>query len=92
VGLINTRVNLRSAELPEDPGFFCRQEFFGANAQVDRLGNFEWKERESGQLHCAIVRGRYGRAISFLKSVTLGGRDVSTGFAASGPATLDLGS
>src|SRR4029077_9001842 len=51
-------VNLRQAELPEDPGFFMSQEFFGTNAPVDRLGNFEWENVNPGNY---IVPG-YGGA------------------------------
>jgi protocatechuate 3,4-dioxygenase beta subunit len=81
-------VNLRPAELPEDPGFFMSQDFFGENAPVDRLGNFEWKNVNPGNY---IVQVYGGDAQSFfLKSAALGGRDIATGFTASGPATLDL--
>jgi protocatechuate 3,4-dioxygenase beta subunit len=80
--------NLRQAELPEDPGFFMSQEFFGTNAPVDRLGNFEWKNVTSGN-YIVQVYGGDGQGF-FMKSVKLGGRDIATGFTASGPATLDL--
>jgi len=80
--------NLRQAELPEDPGFFMSQEFFGTNAPVDRLGNFEWKNVTSGN-YIVQVYGGDGQGF-FLKSVKLGGRAIETGFTASGPATLDL--
>ena len=81
-------VNLRPAELPEDPGFFMSQDFFGTNAPVDRFGNFEWKSVNPGN-YIVQVYGGDGQGF-FLKSVTLGGRDIATGFTASGPATLDL--
>jgi hypothetical protein len=81
-------VNLRPAELPEDPGFFMSQDFFGANAPVDRFGNFEWKTVNPGNFIVQVYGGD-GQGF-FLKSVTLGGRDVASGFTASGPATLDL--
>ena len=81
-------VNLRPAELPEDPGFFMSQEFFGENAPVDRLGNFEWKNVIPGN-YIVQVYGGDGQGF-FLKSVARGGRDIATGFTASGPATLDL--
>jgi len=80
--------NLRQAELPEDPGFFMSPEFFGANAPVDRLGNFAWKNVNPGN-YVVQLYGANGQGF-FLKSITLGGRDVATGFAASGPATLEL--
>jgi hypothetical protein len=79
---------LRQAELPEDPGFFMSQDFFGTRAPVDRLGNFEWKNVTQGN-YIVQVYGGDGQGF-FLKSVRLGGRDVATGFTASGPATLDL--
>ena len=80
--------NLRQAELPEDPGFFMSQEFFGTNAPVDRLGNFEWKNVTPGN-YIVQVYGGDGQGF-FLKSAKLGERDIATGFTASGPATLDL--
>jgi len=80
--------NLRQAELPEDPGFFMSQEFFGTNAPADRLGNFEWKNVTPGN-YIVQVYGGDGQGF-FLKSVKLGGRNIETGFTASGPATLDL--
>jgi hypothetical protein len=80
--------NLRQAELPEDLSFFMSPDFFGTNAPVDRSGNFEWKTVNPGNY---IVQVYGGDAQGFfLKSVTLGGRDVSTGFTASGPTLLDL--
>ncbi len=80
--------NLRQAELPEDQGFFMSQDFFGTNAPVDRFGNFEWKNVNPGN-YIVQVYGGNGQGF-FLKSVTLGGRDIATGFTASGPATLDV--
>jgi len=80
--------NLRQAELPDDPGFFMSQEFFGTNAPADRLGNFEWKNVTSGN-YIVQVYGGNGRGF-FLKSARLGERNIETGFTASGPATLDL--
>jgi protocatechuate 3,4-dioxygenase beta subunit len=87
-GATQYSVNLRQAELPEDPGFFMSQDSFGTNAPVDRIGNFEWKNVNPGN-YIVQVYGGNGQGF-FLKSVTLGGRDIATGFAASGPATLDL--
>jgi len=80
--------NLRQAELPEDPGFFMSPEFFGANAPVDRSGNFEWKNVSPGN-YIVQVYGGDGQG-AFLKSVTVGGRDISTGFTPTGPTTLEL--
>jgi len=80
--------NLRPAELPDDPGLLMSQEFFGANAPVDRFGNFEWKDVNPGNY---VVRLYGGDTLNdfFLESIKLAGRDVETGFAASGPLTLD---
>ena len=82
-------VNLRRAELPDDPGFFMSQDFFGSNASVDKLGSFEWKDVSPGT-YIVQVEGGGGQGSFFLKSVTLGGRDIATGFTAVGPATLDV--
>jgi hypothetical protein len=89
VDLTQYVVNLRLAELPEDHGFFMSQDFFGTNASVDRLGNFESKDVNPGT-YIVQVYGGGGQGSYYLKSVTLGGRDIATGFTASGPATLDL--
>jgi protocatechuate 3,4-dioxygenase beta subunit len=80
--------NLRQAELPEDPGFFMTQDFFGTNAPVDRLGNFEWKNVKPGNYIVQVYVGD-GQGF-FLKSAKLGERNIETGFAARGPAALDL--
>jgi hypothetical protein len=82
-------INLRLADMPEDAGFFMSQEFFGANASVDRLGNFEWKDVNPGT-YIVQLEGGNGPGSFFLKSLTLGGRDIATGFAATGFASLDL--
>lgn len=88
VDLTQFSANLRQAELAENPGLFLSQEFFGTNAAVDRVGNFEWKNVNPGN-YIVQVYGVAGQGF-FLKSVTLGGRDIITGFTASGPATLDV--
>jgi carboxypeptidase family protein len=82
-------VNLRLAELPEDPGFFMSQDFFGTNALVDPQGNLKWKDVNPGN-YIVQVFGGAAQNNFYLKSVTLAGRDVATGFTASGPASLDL--
>ena len=82
-------VNLRAAELPEDPGLFMSQDFFGTNASVDRLGNFQWKD-VNPSTYIVQVEGGTGPGSFFLKSVTLGGRDIATGFTVSGSTTLEL--
>ena len=82
-------VNLRQAELPEDPGFFMSQDFFGMNAQVDRQGYFQWKDVNPGN-YIAQVFGSAAQGNFYVKSLTLAGRDVATGFAASAPISLDV--
>jgi protocatechuate 3,4-dioxygenase beta subunit len=82
-------VNLGPGPLSDDPDSVLFQEFFGTNAPVDRLGNFEWKKVNPGN-YIVQLFGAEAHSNFYLKSVTLGGRDVTTGFAASGPATLDL--
>jgi hypothetical protein len=81
-------VNLRAADVPEDPGIFTPQESLGANAPVDRQGNFEWKDVSAGNYILQLYGGDEQSSF-FLKSVKLGGRDVETGFTASGPLTLE---
>lgn len=82
-------VNLRRADLPDDPGFFMSPESFGTNAPVDRLGNVEWKDVNPGN-YIVQVYGGDGQRSFFLKSARIGERDIGTGFTASGPATLDV--
>ncbi|MGA8540950.1 MAG: carboxypeptidase regulatory-like domain-containing protein [Terriglobales bacterium] len=81
-------VNLRPAEVPDDPGFFISQDSLGANAAVDRFGHFEWKSVNPGNYLVQVVGGD-GQGF-FLKSATMGGQDIAAGFTASGPAELDL--
>jgi hypothetical protein len=82
-------VNLGINDLPEDSGFFTPQDFFGSNATVDGMGNFEWKDVHPGT-YVVRVYGRSGQNNFFLKSVRIGERNIETGFTISGPATLDL--
>jgi hypothetical protein len=76
-------------ESADDPDSFFFQEFFGTNAPIDRLGNFEWKTVSPGN-YIVQLFGSDPQSNFYLKSVTLGGRDVTTGFAVSGPATIDV--
>ncbi len=82
-------LNLSRDQLADDPDSFFFQEFFGTNAPVDRLGNFEWKTVNPGN-YIVQLFGAEPQNNLYLKSVTLGGRDVTTGFTVSGPATLDV--
>lgn len=81
-------VNLRPSERSEDPGLLLSQDSFGMNALVDRFGNFEWKNVTPGN-YIVQVYGRDAQG-AYTKSIRLGGRDVDTGFTASGPASMDL--
>ena len=81
-------VNLRLADMPDDPGFFMSKDFFGESATVDRLGNFEWKNVNSGN-YIVQVYGGEPQGNYYLKSVTIGGRDVAAGFTASGQTSLE---
>jgi hypothetical protein len=86
---IQYAVNLRPAALAENSGVYISQDFFGINASVDRLGNFEWKDITPGD-YIVQVFGGDGRNGFFLKSVQMGGRDIAAGFMASGPSFVDL--
>jgi hypothetical protein len=86
--LLQYSPNLREAELPANSGFFMSQDFFGTNASVDRLGNFEWKNVDPGS-YIVQVFGGNGQGF-FLKSVKLDGRDVTTGFTVRDPATIEM--
>ena len=80
--------NLRLADSLDDADVFVPQDFFGMNASVDHSGNFEWKNVNPGNYIVQVYGG--GAQNTFLQSATLGGRDIETGFTATGPATLDL--
>lgn len=82
-------VNLREADVPEDAAFFMSEDSFGENAQVDRQGNFSWKNVNSGSYIIRLYGGD-GKEGFFLKSARMGDRDIQSGFTASGPAVLDL--
>ncbi len=89
VDLSQYTVNLRQADVPEDGGIFMSPDSFGENAQVDRQGNFSWKNVNPGTY---IVRlyGGSGQDNAFLKSARMGDTAIDTGFSVSGSATLDL--
>jgi len=80
-------VNLHQAESPDDAGFLISQDF-GTNAPVDRLGNFTLKNVDPAN-YIVRVYGGNGQPF-FLKSVTLGGQDITTGFTANAPATINV--
>jgi hypothetical protein len=88
IDLTQYAVNLRPAESSAEPDVSDSQEFFGTNASVDRLGNFSWKDVNPGNYRIQVVGGE--PQSFFLKSVTVGGRDITTGFTANGPTTLDV--
>lgn len=80
--------NLRQVAASEDLGIMLSQDFFGANSPVDRYGNFAWKNVSVGD-YTAQVYGGGGQGL-FLQSATLGGADVTTGFTATAPSTIEL--
>jgi len=88
IDLTQYAVNLRPAESSAEPDVSDSQEFFGTSASVDRLGNFSWKDVNPGNYRVQVVGGE--PQSFFLKSVTVGGRDITTGFTANGPTTLDV--
>lgn len=81
-------VNLHSIDPPEDTGFSISPDSFGANATVDRFGNFQRTNVNPGSYFVQLYGGE--DRDSYLKSVTAGKRSMDTGFMVSGPATLDL--
>jgi protocatechuate 3,4-dioxygenase beta subunit len=82
-------VNLGPVQVMEESSSYVARDFFGINAAVDRSGNFEWKDVYAGNYDVQVFGGETPSAY-FLKSARIGGRDIETGFTASGPATLDL--
>ncbi len=90
-------VNLRASEVPDDATVFLSQESAGETSPVDRFGHFEWKNVCLGDYIVQVLGGNivesdvlgHGQGV-YLKSATLGGQDITTGFTASGPATLEL--
>jgi hypothetical protein len=82
-------VNLRPARAPENSSVYFSQDVFGANAAVDRLGNFEWGDVNRGNYEVQVFGGDRPGGF-FLKSAKIGGQDITAGFVASGPATVDL--
>jgi hypothetical protein len=82
-------VNLRAARVPDNSSIYFSQDVFGINAAVDRLGNFEWGNVNRGNYEVQVFGGDRPGGF-FLKSAKIGGQDISAGFLASGPATVDL--
>jgi hypothetical protein len=80
-------VNLRLVDARDESAFFMSEDSFGQDAIVDRQGNFQWTNINPGT-YCVHLHGE--DPDSYLKSLTLGERNVDAGFAISGPATLDL--
>ena len=79
---------LRPAEPPDDTTSFLSQELSATNAAIDRFGNLAWKN-VSPDSYLIQVYGGDAQG-SFLKSATLNGADILTGFTASGSATIEL--
>jgi hypothetical protein len=89
VDLSEFSVNLRLADVSDDSEFFMSQDSFGENAQVDRQGNFNWKNVNPGNYILRLYGGS-GQDSFFLKSTRVGTTYVDDSFALSGPAVLDL--
>jgi Carboxypeptidase regulatory-like domain len=89
VDLSQYAVNLRLADVSDDPGFFMFQDSFGENAQVDRQGNFTWKNVNPGNYVLRLYGGN-GQDSYFLKSARVGGSNIDASLALNGPAVLDL--
>ena len=81
-------VNLRQADLPDDSVFFS-EDSFGDTAQVDKQGNFQWKNVNPGTYILRLYGGN-GQDNFFLKSARIGDRNIEAAFPVSGPASLDL--
>jgi protocatechuate 3,4-dioxygenase beta subunit len=86
--LTHYAVNLRLIQSSDDSTIYISPEFFGVNAAVDKQGNFQWQGVAPGNYTVQVIGGEPPGF--FLKSATVGGRDIETGFAASGPTTLDI--
>jgi protocatechuate 3,4-dioxygenase beta subunit len=82
-------VNLRLADVSDDSEFFMSQDSFGENAQVDRQGNFSWKNVNPGNYVLRLYGGN-GQGSFFLKSARVGANYIDASFSLSGPAVLDL--
>ena len=89
VDLSQYAVNLRLADVSDDVEFFMFQDSFGENAQVDREGNFAWKNVNPGNYVLRLYGGN-GQDSFFLKSARVGANNIDASFALSGPAVLDL--
>ena len=81
-------INLRLADVTDNGGFKS-DDSFGENAQVDRQGNFSWKNVNPGNYVLRLYGGN-GQDSYFLKSARLGGANIDASFALSGPAVLEL--
>jgi hypothetical protein len=81
-------VNLRAAEAPEDSGLSISGDSFAGNAPVDHFGAFQWTNVNPGTYYVQLYSG--ADRDSFLKSVTLGGRNIDAEFTISGAAVVDV--
>ena len=89
VDLSQYSVNLRLADIGDDPAFFMSDDSFGENAPVDRQGNFSWKNVNPGNYILRLYGGNAQDSF-FLKSARVGANNIDASFALSGPAVLDL--
>jgi protocatechuate 3,4-dioxygenase beta subunit len=88
IDLSHLSVNLRAADVSDDGGFF-KSDSFGENAQVDRQGNFSWKNVNPGNYILRLYGGD-GHDDFFLKSARVGANLIDGAFSLSGPGVLDL--
>ena len=80
VDLSQFSVNLRLADVGDESEFFMSQESFGENAQVDRQGNFSWKNVNPGNYVLRLYGGN-GQDSFFLKSARVGTANIDASFA-----------
>jgi protocatechuate 3,4-dioxygenase beta subunit len=81
-------VNLRGAEVGDDPGFFISQEFFGENTKVDRQGNFQWNNINPGSYIVQLYGGDAKSA--YLTSIKVGNTRPDAEFSLSGATAIEL--
>jgi hypothetical protein len=81
-------VNLRGAEVGDDPGFFISHEFFGENSHVDRQGNFQWNNINPGSYIVQLYGGN-GKG-AYLTSIKVGNVKPDAEFSLTGPASIEL--
>jgi hypothetical protein len=84
--LTDFTASLRPAPDADDNGTSISVE--GWNAKVDRFGNFQWTNVTPGNYVASVYLDQ--SSDSFLKSATVGNNAADTGFAVTGPTTIEL--